>query len=63
MKIEQEKQKAIADAQKEISQDVLDQREQDQEDAYQDLLLRKKAEFKLITDEEMQQLQAKKKKK
>jgi hypothetical protein len=32
--VEAEKNKAIADAQKEISQDVLDQREFDQEEAY-----------------------------
>jgi predicted kinase len=54
--MEEEKRKAIAEAQKEVSQDVLDQREYDQEDAYQDMLLKKKAEFKLITDEELAQL-------
>lgn len=62
-KQEAEKAKAMAEAQKEVSQDVLDQRENDQEDNYQDMLLKKKAEFKLITDEELAQLQAKRKKK
>jgi hypothetical protein len=34
LKIEAEKTKAMAEAQKDISQDVLDQREFDQEEAY-----------------------------
>lgn len=62
-KVEDEKRKALAEAAKEVTEDQLMQKELELEDQYQDLLLKYKAEFKLITDEELAALQAKKKKK
>lgn len=63
MKMELEKQKALAEAAKDITEEQILNKEQEQEDAYQELLLKYKVEFKMITDEEMASIQAKKKKK
>ena len=56
-------QDAIAEAAKDINEETKLQMELDEEDAYQELLLKYKAENNLISDEEMQAMQAKKKKK
>lgn len=63
IKAEQEKQKALAEAQKDISKDVLEERELAEEEAYQDLLLQYKVQFELMSEEEMNEIKARKKKK
>lgn len=63
LKVEEEKKKALAEAAKEVSEEMLMAKEIAEEDTYQDLLLKYKAEFKMISDEELAALQAKKKKK
>jgi len=62
-KVEEEKQKAIAEAAKDINAETKLQMELDEEDAYQALLLKYKAENNLISDDEIQAMQTKKKKK
>ena len=61
--MEQEKQKALAEAAKDISADVLLERELAEEEAYQDMLLQEKVNLKLLTEEEMNTIKAQKKKK
>jgi|DEB0MinimDraft_12_1074336.scaffolds.fasta_scaffold15111_4 hypothetical protein len=55
-KAEDEKRKALAEAAKDISEEQLMQKEEDQESAYQDLLLVYKHKFNMISDEELQAL-------
>ena len=62
-KVEEEKRKALAEAAKDITEDQLLAKEMDEEEAYQDLLLKYKAELKLISEEELAAQQAKRKKK
>ena len=62
-KVEEEKEKALAEAAKDINEETKLQMELDEEDAYQALLLKYKAENNLISDDELQAMQAKKKKK
>lgn len=62
-KAEDEKQKAIAEAAKDISEEALLQKEEEGETQYQLLLLQYKQKFGLITEEEALALQAKSKKK
>jgi hypothetical protein len=63
MKADQEKAKALAEAAKDISKEVLEERELGEEDAYQDLLLKYKVEFDMMSEEEMNAIKAQKKKK
>ena len=58
-----DKQKALAEAAKDITEDAILAAEEKQEDAYQDLLLIQKHKLELITDEELATLQAARKKK
>jgi hypothetical protein len=44
-KIENEKNNALAEAAKDVSEEALQQRELEQEDAYQDMLLQQKAKL------------------
>lgn len=62
-KVEDEKRKAIAEAEKEINEETKLQMELDEEDCYQELLLKYKAENNMISEDEMLAMQAKKKKK
>lgn len=62
-KVEDEKNRAIAEAARDITEETKLQMELDEEDAYQELLLKYKAENNLISDDELQAMQAKKKKK
>lgn len=62
-KAEEEKAKALAEAAKDVSKEVLDEREQAEEEAYQDLLLKCKVDFDMMTEEEMNAIKAQKKKK
>ena len=58
-----DKQKALAEAAKDITEDAILAAEEKQEDAYQDLLLIQKHKLEMITDEELAALQAARKKK
>jgi len=62
-KADDEKRRAMAEAAKDVSEEAVLAAEEKQEDAYQDLLLIYKHKFEMITDEELAELQAKKKKK
>lgn len=61
-KAEMEKNRALEEQAKEISQEALDQKEMEQEEKYQDLLLTYKEKFNMITEDELAAIQAKKKK-
>ena len=54
--------KAIEEAKREQGQEVEDEREEKEEAAYQELLLTMRAKLNLISNEELERLQADKKK-
>lgn len=60
---EEEKRRALAEAAKEISADAKMQKELEEEESYQDLLLKFKEKFNLISEDELAAINAKKKKK
>jgi len=62
-KQEIEKQKALREAEKDISEEARQQKIDDNENAYQDLLLVYKHKFGMLTYEELANIQAEKKKK
>lgn len=63
----EETRKAVENAKREAEKDKLEdadnEKEQAEEDAYQELLLKRKLEFQLITEEEFEAQQAERKKK
>ncbi len=63
LKAEQDRKKVEEEAAKEKSLEMIEQKELEQEEAYQDRLLDAKAELGLITPEELEEIKAKKKKK
>ena len=62
-KAEKDKQKALDELAKEVTQEMKDEKEIEQEEAYQNYLLAVKNKLKLISDDEYAAIMAEKKKK